>query len=336
MQALPKILLVADTPKWAFANLQQSLIDQLSDRYDFYTDFLIYNFKRPPRRPLARLAHYKQIMSNRASIRKLPQGQVYDIVVYLGWYFPLRGEFDYSARKIIKGIYDDGFPPQCTPTSDGHLSMDAFVGKYLFDADAVACGSRLIYERYAPACRRCYYAMGPSDPHLFQRATPVRLNEGTRFVVGWTGNPKRAFKGFYDFVVPAVEAARHRRPGIELKTRFSGPLESLPRFYEDVDVVLIASNGDAGPALFDEACGCEVPCVSTRIGIPYEVIEHGRNGLFVERDVGEMADALVHLHDHRDVLFSMARRIRADWLKTAHRRTAAWIHMFDSVLAESP
>lgn len=335
MKALPKILVVADTPNWAFANMQQALIERLCGRYDFYTDFLLYNLKRPPRRPLARLAYYKQRMSNRRYIRRLAPGQEYDIVVYLGFYFPFRGTFDYRTRKIIKGIYDDGFPPQCTPSSDAGMSMDSFVKKYLSDADAVACGSLLIYERYVQSYRRCYYAAGPSDPDLFQRTTPIAPNEGSRFVVGWTGNPRRAFKGFHDFVVPAVEAAGQRRPGIELKTRFTGPLDTLPRFYDDVDVVLIASNGDAGPSLFDEACGCEVPSISTRIGTPYEVIEHGKNGLLVERDVGQMADALVYLYDNRDVLFSMTRRIRADWLRNVEQRPAKWIHMFDRVLQES-
>ncbi len=114
---------------------------------------------------------------------------------------------------------------------------------------------------------------------------PKILNKSSRFVVGWTGTPNRPFKGFHDYIVPAVERAAQMRPGLELKTRFSGPLETLPRFYDDVDVILIASSADAGPSLFMEGGFCEVPSISTRIGIPSEVIEHGQNGLFVERNV---------------------------------------------------
>ncbi len=343
MKALPKILLVADRPSWAWAAMQEWIIKKLSDRYDFYTDFLQNHRKVPPEgfraqlgyyRHKLKIGYYRSRLKNRRHVRKLSPDQEYDIVVYLGFYFPLYGSFDYRTRRIIKGIYTDAFPPAGILPSDANISMESFVEKYLSDADAVCCGSQLICQRYADFIRTCYHAKGANDPDLFKRTTPLERNDGRRFVVGWTGNPNRAFKGFYDFVIPAVEAAKQQRPGIELKTRFSGPLHTLPRFYDDVDVVLIASDADAGPSLFEEACGCQVPSISTPIGGPYELIEHGKNGLFVQRDVEHMAHALVYLYDHRDVLFSMACRIRGDWLRRVQNRPAMWIEMFDKVLQD--
>ncbi len=41
---------------------------------------------------------------------------------------------------------------------------------------------------------------------------------------------------------------------------------------------------------------------------------------------------LVYLYDHREVLFAMTRRIRADWLRHVEQRPDKWVHMFDSVL----
>lgn len=324
--------------------MQQWIVKKLGDKYDFYTDFVLYNWKGPPEGLRARLGYcrhrytvgyYRDRFKNRKRVRKLPSDEEYDIVVYLGFNFPFHIRHQYRAKRIIKGIYTDGFPPAGVLPSDANISMDSFVEKYLSDANAICCGSQLIYQRYARALPNCYYATNANDPDLFRRTAPLERNDGKRFVVGWTGNPERAFKGFYDFVIPAVQVARQQRPGIVLKTRFSGPLRTLPRFYDDVDVVLIASDGDAGPSLFDEACGCQVPSVSTRIGGPYELIEHGTNGLFVNRDVEEMADALVYLYDNRDVLLPMARRIRTDWLRAIEDRPTRWIEMFNGVLQDN-
>jgi glycosyltransferase involved in cell wall biosynthesis len=336
MRERPRILLVADSPTWAWAYMQRWIVKTLADRYDFYTDFLSYHLWPVPRGLRRRLGLCRYKWQNRKDVRRLPDGEEYDVVVYLGFYFSFYGRFDYRAKKIIKGIYNDGFPPAGTLPADAGINMESFRAKYFADADAVLCGSQLIWERYARVLPNCHYATAGHDPDLFQRTRPLRPNEGKRFVVGWTGKPERAFKGFYDFVVPAVEAAQQKRPGIELKTRFGGPLHTLPRFYDDVDVVLIASDADAGPSLFCEACACQVPSISTRIGLPYELIQHGRNGLFVERDVGQMAEAVVHLYDHRDLLFSMARRIREDWLRSTREHPAQWIRVFDSVLQSKP
>jgi hypothetical protein len=90
-----------------------------------------------------------------------------------------------------------------------------------------------------------FYCTGAIDTKMFQPCSG-RQSDKDSFVVGWTGNPDRSFKGFYDFVVPAVEKAASLRKGVTLKARFKGPYGTLPRFYSDVDVLLIASSADAG------------------------------------------------------------------------------------------
>jgi glycosyltransferase involved in cell wall biosynthesis len=155
--------------------------------------------------------------------------------------------------------------------------------------------------------------------------------------VGWTGDPHRSFKGFYDFVVPAVEKAASLRPGIVLKTRFKGPYRTLHRFYQDVDVLLIASTGDAGPSSFLEAGACGVPSISTRIGFPAEAIRDGENGIFVDRSVEEMSGAIVSLYDNQELLRKMSSSIRADIEKywNPASRSGLWDHMFQAVLADA-
>lgn len=308
----PKILILADTPNWAYHNIQKFIVAQLSDRFDFYTDFIC--FQQPPSAPTLRkrVSRFVFQLRNKHFRRVLKSTETYDVVVQLGFYFTRWGKLPFRSNNLVKGIYTDGFPPQMVDEADSEINIEQFVEKYLGDATAVVCGSKTIEDRFKDKHPWVTYANGPLCKRNFQRIKPKILNKSSRFVVGWTGTPNRPFKGFHDYIVPAVERAAQMRPGLELKTRFSGPLETLPRFYDDVDVILIASSADAGPSLFAEGGLCEVPSISTRIGFPSEVIEHGLNGLFVKRNVEEMAMALVRLYDDRELLLSMSRRIRLD------------------------
>jgi glycosyltransferase involved in cell wall biosynthesis len=51
---------------------------------------------------------------------------------------------------------------------------------------------------------------------------------------------------------------------------------------------------------------------SRHYGFTGRFIQNGIRGLLVDRDVTAMRDALVHLYDDRDLLFSFSQRIRAD------------------------
>lgn len=63
---------------------------------------------------------------------------------------------------------------------------------------------------------------------------------------------------------------------VALRTQFQGSIRSLATFWQGVDLALIASEADAGPSMFIEASLCGVPSVSTKIGLPQFVINHGR------------------------------------------------------------
>ena len=163
----------------------------------------------------------------------------------------------------------------------------------------------------------------------------VMKNNNEKFIVGWSGDPSREFKGYFSHVVKAVELAKTKYPTIELKTRFSGPLKSLPKFYNDIDVVLIASDADAGPSLFAEACLCNVPSISTRIGFPNEVIINEVNGYFTEKNIIQMSDKIIELYENRDLLYEMSKRIRDDYLKgpgNIEKKKNVWRNLFENVL----
>ena len=166
--------------------------------------------------------------------------------------------------------------------------------------------------------------------------TSKELNINEPLIVGWTGNPDRDFKGFYSHVIPAVEHLKNLGYSIELKTQFDGTLNSLADFWNKVDVALITSEADAGPSMFMEASLCGVPSISTRIGLPNDVIEDKVNGLFCDRNVADIVDKLKFLIDNKKIHRAMKDNIRATYISRlgVEIQKARWKSLFNAVLNE--
>ena len=336
----PKVLLVADLPNWAYHHICLFIMDTLEGEYDFYVEFTYFHKRLTYRGKLVWALAYLYPLSNTRALyreavrwRRVRRDRQYDAVFFLGCYMEMHTPIRYLAKHVIKGIYTDSFPPLFSLNEDSGIGMDAFVAKYLGNADMVVCGAPSTAAIYSGHLKRMSWANAAYDEDLFSRLTPKMMNTGFRLVVGWTGSPLREFKGFGGFVVPAVELARVSRPGIELKTRFSGPLATLPRFYDDVDLLVIASTADTGPSAFGEAAMCDVPSVSTRIGFPSSVIQHGINGFFVERDVESIARRIIDLYDDRELLYKMSLRIRKDFLEIfgCNLMAGRWRRIFSEI-----
>ncbi|MBF0117434.1 MAG: glycosyltransferase [Desulfobacterales bacterium] len=329
----PKILLIADRPDWAYDHICHFIIDELSKDYDFYIDYLAYHYK-------GKAINIRQWLGNKRNYFKsclkrkiLKEGNIsYDLICFLGWYFPFTADFNIKAKGSIQGIFTEGFPPKGY-TISGDIDIETFVKKYLNKSLAIIAGSKGIYDTYSPHIKNLYYATGAIDTNLFQFYKKNKTIKKS-LVVGWTGDPNRSFKGFYDYVIPAVKKASLLRPEIYLKTRFRGSFKTLPMFYKDIDIMLIASSADAGPSSFIEAGSCGIPSISTKIGIPSETIEHGRNGLIVERSIEVMSQALVYLYDNRDILYNMSIQIRNDIVNRwgYKSRIYLWRNLFHDVL----
>lgn len=323
----PNVLVVADFPDWAYAEVQKFLSGQLSGDFNFYSDYLIFNTKKKSKNPLNWLKHH---FLQKKHQRLKSDGQ-YDLAIYLGFYFTDHMKITWSARKVLKGVYTEGFPPQ---NGLAVKTMSDFKLNYLNDCDGLICGTKKIQSTFKSSGLNTYCIPILRDFKLFSRKTIKKKNDSTRFVVGWTGNPKRPFKGFYTHIIPAIEILQKQYPSLEFKTRFSGPIESLPDFYSDVDVVLIASDADAGPSLFSEASLMEVPSISTSIGKPFEIIENGRNGYLVKKEINEMVLKVAELYEDRDLLFSMSKCIRNDFLEAFDEKKVvnSWREAISEVL----
>lgn len=322
----PSILVISDFPNWAYSNIQNFIFENLSDEYDIYLDYLVFHSINKSKNPI-KLA---KLLISKLKYSKTKKNNDYDIVFYLGFYFDSLINVKWKSKKIIKGIYTDSFPPK---NSNFQGTKNQFIKKFFSDTDAIVCGSPLIKEFYQESFQKTYHANNIVNQNLFKRKSQQKDN--FNFTIGWTGNPKREFKGFYTHVKPAAELLIKKYKNINFKTRFSGPIETLPNFFDDVDVCIIASDADAGPSLFSEASLMDIPCVSTNIGKPNLVIKHAVNGFFVNRNIKDIFNCLEKLYLDRNLLKSMKSRIRSDYLEVFNKKDMVnrWKKIFEDVLS---
>lgn len=78
--------------------------------------------------------------------------------------------------------------------------------------------------------------------------------------------------------------------GVPYVHRYLEDYHEIANYYQALDCYLIASRSEGGPLSLLESWACGVPVVSTRMGMPADLIQHGQNGLLAEvEDVAELA-----------------------------------------------
>jgi len=154
--------------------------------------------------------------------------------------------------------------------------------------------------------------------------------------VGWAGslsNQGPAHRGFNDLIVPAVRSVRGARlVAAAREKRWRSPDEML-EFYHSIDVYLCASRSEGTPNPCLEAAACGVPVVTTRVGNMPELVRHGVNGLFVERNVSDIAAKVTQLRDDPSLRTELSRNMLAsirawDWRRQAENYRS----MFETIL----
>lgn len=161
--------------------------------------------------------------------------------------------------------------------------------------------------------------------------------DGSREVrVGWAGslsNQGPAQRGFHDLIVPAVRAVGATRLVVAAREeKWRSPDEML-EFYRSIDIYLCASRSEGTPNPCLEAAACGVPVVTTRVGNMPELVRHGVNGLFVERNVSDIAARITQLRDNPPLRTELSRSMLAsiqawDW----RRQAGNYRNMFETIL----
>lgn len=349
-----KILFEIDFKDWAFYFMVKSWSREIGDEYDCYyicnEPYRIKELRRISRMNMFlfnlvanfRLFFYRFFFSENKKVfhihpsgnysfpkfskpfvvpfadetEKLPKME-FDYHISMAYFFQYSSEIPFTGRKKLIGIFNDCFPhlgPAYdikTKTNVNELSRSEFFDKYLKHYDYLLVANENLIRAYREYTHKVEFALGIYKEECFGR---TKIKSET-FTLGWTGNPNRPVKGFFEVIEPAVQKVRATGRNIRLKTSFDASYEEMIEFYSDVDLAVIASSGDGAPTMFCEASLSDIPSVSTFVGLPSMVIQEGINGLFINRDIDEMANAIIYLHDNPDVLEGFSKRIKSDYLK---------------------
>lgn len=107
---------------------------------------------------------------------------------------------------------------------------------------------------------------------IFLQALKIAAAAGHTFGVVITGPG-------WDTVVRQIESC-----GIEVHYRPFLPDRLMPTFYNTLDLYVVTSRIEGGPAPLIESMACGVPVVTTPVGIARDYIQDGVNGLVVPKD----------------------------------------------------
>lgn len=240
----PRVLLVVNTPGWAYANLARELIRVLADKFDFRI----------------------------AVARQRPDLSVWawDIVIVFGWAETYHQAFVADTRRVIKVVSSHRW----TRAEGGDCAdAGAFARRFLNDAGTVVSLSRRLHAELLPY-RPALFCPAGIDTARFARKSP---RDGT-LRIGWAGNAADPCKGLHDILMPAAG------DDFELQVaggHFNH--EQMIDFYQGLDVICVASTAEGEPRTLLEgmASGCFV--LTTDVGIVPELVHHRENGLIVRR-----------------------------------------------------
>jgi len=360
IKSLPKILIVADSPNWAFAQVQKGIIDPLNNQYDFYWDYtlchhyLTIDFKENLLQDFFyRLKHnvkafffpsvVKKCIWRRATHtpfwkkkfnyenqtytrRVLAPWKNYDIVVILDYYFDRVSRIQFNTKCLARGIFTSTFPP---------LGMQIDYVDHNFAPFAPLPTQIEFFQKYlkdadaiilgAPELEKFYGGFG--IPTFFYSGgieeAKARKSQHSKLKQPL----KIGWMGnpnraekHYWDIVYPVVQEFVEIGAVQFNPRFSGPKETLPDYIESIDVFISSSESDVGPFMFVEGAMYGVPCITTKHGHAALVIEHGINGWFIECSQSSLRQVLSEILDNLSVVLSAQSRIRSDFLKIFNKK----------------
>lgn len=197
---------------------------------------------------------------------------------------------------------------------------------------------KLTKQLEAALGRAVFYTPNGVDTSFFRQAAaptaapppPAPLR------VGWAGslnNHTPQHRGVPNFIVPAVAAVEGVELCLAAREDHWRSAEEMREFYQSLHVYVCASRSEGTPNPCLEAAACGLPVVTTAVGNMPELIRDGENGLFVTRDIDDIAAKLRRLRDDPELRERLGQAARAtvEWWDWRHQ-APHYAEMFEAVL----
>lgn len=286
MKTKPKILIIADVPGWAMDHTAHQVIRHLRHRYQFEKAF------------------------NRDAFHKIPEGN-FDLLY-----------ITYETQLQDAGL-ELSLPPNSVTGVRCHVKWDGGCGlppstqflAHLQKFRALNVPSLILHGIFSVYHPAVFHTPHGVDIELFRPGPfgPLASPSG-QLVLGWTGSRTNhpGKRGIEDYILPALKGLAGITFLIAAREDKWRSHVEMADFYRSLDAYICASRVEGGPHPLLEASACGLPVISTAVGIAPELIDSGRNGILVERDVASLREAIVRLRDDRDLRLDMGRQARKE------------------------
>lgn len=165
------------------------------------------------------------------------------------------------------------------------------------------------------------------DHQLFQPSSELR-SERKPLVIGWAGDPAKRSKNYTTLYKHIRDHFRSDERVQFLETAGAYSYEEMPRFYHQLDLLLITSANEGSAATALEAYACGVPVLGTHVGNVKAAAHPEAHGLILESDNPADYIALIHYWIEQQSKLSKIgqqcrRQIEAFW--TVEQVIERWI-----------
>jgi len=108
----------------------------------------------------------------------------------------------------------------------------------------------------------------------------------------------------------------------------------IPKYYQALDLYIVASREEGGPKAVLEAMASGVPLVSTRVGQVIDLVEHGVNGWVTStEDYEGLADWAAYVADNRNTIEQVLQNATQTAQENSHRNLdKVWGHYLNGFL----
>ena len=275
----PKILLIADRPKWAYEAIARGLIAYLSRQYDF------------------ELKYAKDLDVINA------EHDQWDLIFSIGWKYPKR-EITTPREKTISSI-------QSHRTLDG-AETDHWVEYLDKRYCAVGVSNEKLHDTFLDRIPDLVLTPNGVDTRKF--APDYSRVPRDKMILGWVGRSSQAeFRGL-DLIQTAANAE-----GWVLRVQDADasrrPPGNMPGFYNSIDCYINASESEGCSISVLEACSCGRPLLATMTGAAPVLVKEGETGYSIERNVSSISTALRKLSkaECRWMGSNMRSSVLKDW-----------------------
>lgn len=325
-RAVGKVLVIIDKPGWAYDTIAKGL--------------LRYNENAALVMDIVSVSEQLDVIER--------EHQNYDLVFPLGWtdvisknkkqLYQDRLPF-LDRRKLITGIHShrswDGYEsqPDFMPAPPDELI------EKLAKLRGINIISRRLYQIFQQAgLTNIALTENGVDTNLFSPTMSIKTAQDKPLVLGFSGSKEIAkhdyLKGYSEFIEPL-----NALPNVEVmllggRGENQVKREDMPALYNQIDLYICASSSEGFSQSVLEASACGRGILSTRVGGCEDLIEEGRNGYFIDRNLEQIKTVVSKLEADRQHVKSLGENNRRVVIENYSWRIKAkeWLGFIESHL----